>query len=128
MGIPYRGFMVMRTTRSMRAPGTTVKRNFCNIIASGADSKWHRGQNAHAFLNDAVEKEKLRHLIARGRITAENVIKFIHQFAHDRGVLCEKKYRPRQGTGSRFETGSEQNCRLTDQLGVGHAAVFIIAL
>ena len=109
--------------------GTVTKRERSHrdgIVISSADGKRHRGQNAHAFLDDAVEKGKLRHLITRGRITAEDAIKFIHQFAHDRGVLCEKKHRPRQGAGSSFEAGSEQNCRLTDQLGVGHAAVFII--
>src|SRR5882724_6979481 len=41
-------------------------------------------------------------------------------------MLCQKKDRPCQRTGGGFETGSEKNCRLTDQLGVSHATVFII--
>src|SRR5207245_10822566 len=41
-------------------------------------------------------------------------------------MLCKKEDRPRQRAGGSFEAGSEKNCRLTDQLGVSHATVFII--
>src|SRR2546423_10704470 len=41
-------------------------------------------------------------------------------------MLCQKENRPCQRAGGGFETGSEKNCRLTDQLGVSHATVFII--
>src|SRR5438876_282973 len=105
--MPYRGFIVMRTTRSMRAPGATVNRNFCNMIASEIFSTWIAN-------------------IAPTRITTEHAIKFIHQFPDDRGMLCKKEDRPRQRAGGSFEAGSEKNCRLTDQLGVSHATVFIV--
>src|SRR5437764_5813931 len=68
----------------------------------------------------------MRQLIARRRITTEHAIKFIHQFRHDRWMLCQKENRPCQRAGGGFETGSEKYCRLTDQLGVSHATVFII--
>ena len=41
-------------------------------------------------------------------------------------MLREKEHRPCQRAGGSFEAGTEKNCRLTDQLSVGHAAVFII--
>src|SRR5207248_9483865 len=125
--ISFRQMMSEKMTANDAATVTKRERSHRDgIVISSADGKRHRRQNAHAFLNDAVEKGKLRYLIARGRITAEDAIKFIHQFEHDRGVLCEKKHCPRQRAGSSFEAGSEQDCRLTDQLGVRYTAVFII--
>src|SRR5204862_492245 len=41
-------------------------------------------------------------------------------------MLCQKENRTCQRAGGGFETGSEKNCHLTDQLVISHETFFII--
>lgn len=84
-------------------------------------------QHAHAFLDDVIEKRQLRERLFSRRITAEDGVEFVHQLVHYGRMLRQKEKCPAERARGGFETGHEKDGGLTNQLGVGHAVIFLIA-
>ena len=74
-----------------------------------------------------LSKWQLRELPFSRRITAKDGVEFVHQLVHQGRMLRQKEKCPAERARGGFKTGHEKDRGLTNQLGVGHAVIFLIA-
>ena len=80
------------------------------------------GQDAHAFANDGIEVFELFEFFECGNISGDLSLQFVGESGQHIGVLSEQKQGPAERVGGGEVSGCEEQCGVSGELIVGHAA------